>query len=354
MTTFTIASAAETVRLSGRAMGTTWSVSFVQPVPPLEAGQVSRQISDRLEELEQQFSTFRPKSELSRFNAWRGTGWFAVSPEFARVAEESRRISALTGGAFDVTIDPLVRLWGFGPQRRKGGLPTAEEIAAALRLVGWRQLEVRAQPAAVRKTVSPGLSADFSSIAKGFASDAVGELLGSIGAGNHFVQVGGDVKTSGDSGDGGGWRTGIERPGDEHRDIEMTLGLMGQALSTSGDTRNFFTANGKRYGHIFDPRTGWPATSSLASVSVVAPSCAESSALATGLFVLGPEEGFELAVRRGLAALFLRREGEGIERRMTPAFEKLLRREGKAPAKESPSDAAGLARESGCDGPAGK
>ena len=321
----TVAAAASApVALSGRAMGTGWSVKFIQPTPALDLDAVARRVAERLEALEQQFSTYRPDSELSRFNARVGTDWFAVAPEVAHVAAESRRVSELTGGAFDVTVDPLVRLWGFGPQRHTGALPAETDIVRARARVGWRQLEACLDPPALRKT-QPGIAADFSSMAKGFAADAVGDVLASLGAPNHLVQVGGDVKTSGGGEAGAGWRTGIERPLDDARAIADVVVLSGQALSTSGDYRNFFTAEGRRYGHIIDPRTGRPAASALASVSVVHASGATASALATGLFVLGPEEGFRLALAHRLACLFLIRDGAGFTRRATPEFETLRR-----------------------------
>ncbi|HUR59074.1 MAG TPA: FAD:protein FMN transferase [Opitutaceae bacterium] len=325
-----IASAGETVRLSGRAMGTTWSVTFVQPEKVLDSQDALRRIAGRLEELEQHFSTYRANSELSRFNSATDLKWVPVSPELARIAAESRRISALTGGAFDVTVGPLVRLWGFGPQRRPGTLPADGDIEAARETVDWQKLEARAEPAALRKH-SPTLAADFSSIAKGFSADALSELLNSLHASDHFVQIGGDVRTGGHAARGEPWRSGIESPEDptrESRLLELIVPLTGRALSTSGDYRNFFTVEGRRYGHIIDPRTGRPAASALASVSVVAASCADSSALATGLFVLGPEEGWNLAVQHRLAAVFFVREetGTGFVRRMTPEFERVVGR----------------------------
>ncbi len=316
--------AGEVVALSGRAMGTTWSVKFIPPSAPLDAGVVSRRVAERLEQLEQQFSTYRPGSELSRFNAAPTTEWISVSPAFVQLALESRRLSELTNGAFDVTVAPLVQLWGFGGSSRARTLPTSVAIAAARRRVDWRQLEVRAAPAAVRKTDSQ-VKADFSSIAKGFASDAISELLRACGARDYVVQIGGDVKASGRGPHGGaGWRMGIEEPRDDAVVIACVVELAGQGLSTSGNYRNFFTAGGRRYGHIIDPRTGKPADSALAAVSVVHGSSATSSGLATGLFVLGPEEGFRVATRERIAALFFVHDKDGFVRRMTPEFEAVL------------------------------
>ena len=332
--------AAEPVTLTGRAMGTTWSAKFLpppSPAPALDPAIVSARLAATLEHLEALFSTYRPESALSRFNTSSSTDWYPVSPELAHVALEAHRISDLTGGAFDATIDPLIRLWGFGPAGRRHTLPSDAEIAAARVRGDYRRLEVRRSPPALRKS-SAELSADFSSLAKGYAADTVSELLTSLGAPDHFVQIGGDIKTAGIH----TWRTGIENPAPVSAPTALpaaaalappappsppalarVVTLSDQALSTSGDSHNFMTVAGHRYGHIIDPRTGRPVAGSLASVSVVHPSCATSSALATALFVLGPDAGFALATREHLAALFLVRDGASLVPRATPEFARL-------------------------------
>jgi len=304
-------------------MGTGWSVKFVQPAVPLEADVVEAKVAERLEELEQLFSTFRRQSALSRFNALQSTEWIPVAAEMAQVATESREVSELTGGAFDVTVFPLVQLWGFGSKHRSGSVPTTADITAARQLVDWRRLEVQLSPPALRKT-HLRVTVDFSSMAKGFAADSVSELLSRLGAPNHLVQVGGDLKSGGSSSRDEGWHAAIEQPVGDARAVACVLVLNGEALSTSGDYRNYFHVGRQRYGHIIDPRTGQPPSSGLASVSVVHASCAMSSALATALFVLGPEEGYQLALSRGLACLFQVRHGTGLMRRSTPEFDRLM------------------------------
>lgn len=304
--------AAEPIALTGRALGTTWTVKFLQASPPLNPVTVQTRIAETLERLEQQFSTYRPNSELSRFNAAASTDWITVSPELARVAADSRTLSRRTAGAFDATVAPLLTLWGFGPQRRSGPPPTRSEVVAARDRVDYRRLEARLKPPALRKA-EPEVAADFSSMAKGFAADAVGELLRGLGAANHFVQIGGDIKTGGTH----VWRVAIEQPTTPPA-VAQVLDLAGQALSTSGDAHNFFEHAGRRYGHILDPRTGEPVTGPLAAVSVVHDSCAASSSLATALFVLGAEAGYEFAVREKIAALFIVRNGEALTLRPTP------------------------------------
>jgi thiamine biosynthesis lipoprotein len=159
-------------------------------------------------------------------------------------------------------------------------------------------------------------------MAKGFAADTVSELLSQLGLPNHLLQIGGDVKSDGASVESNGWRTGIETPLAETRMIARVIALRDEALSTSGDYRNFYEHGGRRYGHIIDPRTGSPVSSSLASVSVVHASAAMSSALATALFVLGPEAGLRLAQEQRLACLFQVRLGSEIVQRASAEFER--------------------------------
>ena len=317
--TAALAPAAEPVALTGRALGTTWTVKFLQPATPLNPATLTARISATLERLEQQFSTYRSNSELSRFNTARTTDWITVSPELARVATDSRALSVLTGGAFDATIFPLIDLWGFGPQRRFGPTPSAAEISAARSRTDFRRLESRASPPALRKT-SADLAADFSSMAKGFAADTIAAQLSALGSTDHYVQIGGDIATVGPR----PWRVAIEQPAGS-APLAHIFDLAGQSLSTSGDAHNSFIHAGRRYGHILDPRTGEPVASLLASVSVVAPTCAQSSARATALFVLGPDAGFALAVRERWSALFLIREGPSLTARPTPEFTRLTR-----------------------------
>lgn len=314
--------AAEPVVISGRAMGTTWTVKLRPPparAPSHSPTTLQPLIVAHLEHLEAIFSTYRPASELSRFNANPSTEWLPVSRELAHVAEASRRISELTSGAFDATVAPLVALWGFGLTRRTDAPPSDSALAAARLRVGYRQLDVRLDPPALRKH-SAHLTADFSSLAKGYAADSLSTLLASLGAPDHFVQIGGDIKTAGPQ----PWFVAIENPRASSSrppspGLAATLSLANQSLSTSGDTRNFTFINGRRYGHIIDPRSGRPVSGHLASVSVVHASCAESSALATALFVLGPEAGFALALRENLACLFIDSDATTTAR-STPAF----------------------------------
>jgi FAD:protein FMN transferase len=319
--------AAEPLTLTGRAMGTTWSVKLVPPEESLEPAALTREIADRIEQLEQQFSTYRADSEISRFNAAASGEWIPVFGGLADVVAESAQISALTDGAFDVTVGPLLDAWGVGPRGRRAAAPSAGEIAAARRHVGWGLLETRLDPAALRKR-DPGVRLELSSIAKGYAVDQLSGWLEARGATRHAVQIGGDIRARGDGPGGGrGWRFAVEAPREESAAIAAVVELDGGALSTSGNYRNYVVIGGRPYGHIIDPRTGHPAASRLAAVSVVHASAAWSSSLATGLFVFGPEEAWRLAVRERIACLLQVREGAGeaVTLRATAEFERLRR-----------------------------
>lgn len=310
-------SAAEITTLAGRAMGTTWTVKV--EAGERDADALRRQIAARLEELAQQLSTYRPDSVLSRFNTCGHTEWFLVPAELAQVAAESRRIAQLTGGAFDPTVEPLVRLWGFGPGPHPATPPTAEIVARVRQRVDWRQLEVRAAPPALRRTRA-GVTADFSSAGKGLAADAVSALLSGAGLPRHLVQIGGDVRTGAAPAGRTGWPVAIEQPATGASAFASVIPLTARAISTSGNYRNFLQAGQERLGHIIDPRTGRPAQGELAAVTVVHDSAATSSALATGLFALGAEDGLRLARAEGLACLFVVRRDNELVPLATPEF----------------------------------
>jgi thiamine biosynthesis lipoprotein len=302
--------AAETASVSGRAMGTTWRITWIQPATPLDPETVRRAVVTELERLEEIFSTYRPRAEVGRVNRAASTDWIEVSPELATVAALAARVSERSDGAFDVTVAPLLTLWGVGPEGGREHAPARAELDAARALVGWRQLLVRVQPPALRKS-HPALRFDPSSLAKGWAVDALIEILGRIDCHNVLIALGGDLRGAGAGPDGAGWPVGIERPDAPPAAIARVITLRNAALSTSGNYRNAARLDGHIAGHIVDPRTGRPAASALGAASVVQPTCALSSALATTLMVLGPEEALTFATREGVACLLQVRAAEG-------------------------------------------
>lgn len=292
--------AATPLAITGETMGTTWSVKFF-PTEKSSAAALQRAVQSRLDELEGAMSTYRDDSEVMRFNRAPSTNWFPVSSDTATVVAAAQRVSETTGGAFDITIAPLVDLWGFGKVRH-ARQPATNEIAAARALIGWPKLHVRLDPPALRKD-APDLAMDLSGIAKGYAVDAISSLLARAGSTNYLVQIGGEFFARGHGGDGQPWRVGVEdarRPGEILRVVE----LHNRALSTSGNYRNFHDVGARRLGHIIDPRHGWPVTNELASVSVIAGSSTLADAMATTVFVLGQERGTPVAASNRVECIF--------------------------------------------------
>lgn len=315
--------AAVEYELSGSAMGTRYSVKIAEPLAAERRELLEQRIGGAIDGIEQAMSTYIVESDVSRFNASRSTDWIEVSDSVCEAVTAARGLSELTNGAFDITVGPLVNLWGFGPETVELAPPPAAEIEAAQARVGYQYVHADCSRPALRKD-RPDLYIDLSAWAKGFAVDRVFALLDDLGVENYLVELGGELRMSGRNAQGELWRIAIEKPSDNGRDIQMVLRMTDRALSTSGDYRNYFVHEGKRYSHLIDGRQGRPVTHNLASVTVVADRAAFADAMATALLVLGPEEGMALAVREEIAAYFQLRRDEGFGEAMSPDFEALL------------------------------
>jgi thiamine biosynthesis lipoprotein len=268
-------------------------------------------------------STYLPDSEISRFNRFRSDEWFPVSSDTATVVAAALEVGKNTAGAFDISVGPLVNLWSFGPHAAPPKVPSEEAIQDAMAKVGLSRIEVRQDPPGLRKT-HPDVYLDLSGIAKGFAADAVAELLRRRGLHRFMVEIGGEVRTGGRKIDGSAWRIGIERPLSDTRAIQRVVELEHLALATSGDYRNFFEQDGRRYSHTIDPRSGRPVEHDLASVSVIAETCMFADAMATALVVMGAERAFRYAQENALDVLLIVRESSGFAERATAGFDKRI------------------------------
>ncbi len=307
----------------GKTMGTTWHATWHwrdashDGVPK---GVVADEIASILERIDSRMSTWKTDSEVSGFNRSQSTDWYSVSFETAFVVGRASELSLQTDGAFDITVQPLVRLWGFGAEAAQQP-PSTEEVARVAEAVGWELVEARSDPPAIRKR-KPNTTIDLSAIAKGYAVDCVGRHLESLRVTGYLVEVGGETRVSGEKADGTPWRLGVEEPVPGKRTVRQVLHLAGipRGVATSGDYRNRRVWGGKSHSHTIDPRSHRPVSHELASATVVAEDGLTADAWATALVVLGARDGRRLARSAGVEVLFLlRREGTIVEQ-TTPGF----------------------------------
>jgi thiamine biosynthesis lipoprotein len=296
--------------LGGPTMGTRYAVKIGAPSPISNEDRAALELDIRqaLNAVDLSMSTWRDDSELSSFNDY-GTEPFGASASFLAVISAALEVGEASGGAFDVTVGPLVDAWGFGPEEVAGD-PPGERLAELLATSGAKHLHVDAESETVRKDIE-GLRVDLSALAKGYAVDQVAAVLSEAGYTRFMVEIGGEVVTRGTNSAGRPWQIGIEVPDPEERAVHTVVALGDAALATSGDYRNFRVEDGRRISHIIDPRTGRPVAHSLASVSVIAPNCLLADAWATALSVLGPQDGLAKARELGLSALFIFRRDDG-------------------------------------------
>ena len=273
-----------------------------------------------LEEVEDLLSAYREESDISRIHASAGGSRVHVDGETIRVLNEAKRVGALSGGAFDITIGPLLGLWGFGSGSYR--VPGEDEVEAVLSgLAGSDGIEIDGAAGTVR-LAKPGMGVDLGGIAKGYGVDRAARALRENGVGSGIVNVGGDLFCLGEAPS----RIGIRHPR-EAGVLVARLTVANAAVATSGDYENYFEAGGRRYCHIFDARTGRPAETDIASVTVVAESCMLADAVATAVFVLGAGDGMALVEGLGGVEAVMVTENDGrIELIVSPGLEERVER----------------------------
>lgn len=304
----------------GPTMGSTYTVKYVAGREAADKEQLQRETESILAEIDRQLSTYRVDSDIEMFNAL-PAGECTNMPDGVReLILAGQQLSDESDGALDLTIEPLLNLWGFGPQGRGERVPSAEEIATARQNVGQHYVRVEGEQLCKDRAVQ----VDFNSIAAGYAVDQVAAALEASGVNSYLVEITGELKARGRKPDGAPWRVAIEAPRDNERVAQRIIELDGFAVSTSGDYRNYFERDGKRYSHTLDPQTGAPIVHHLAAVTVVDPSTLRADGLSTVLMVMGPERGMAYATERNIAAFFVIREGQEFISRSTGAFDELF------------------------------
>jgi len=306
----------------GATMGTTYSVKYFGA----KQNKLDALVKTRLDDLNAALSTYREDSEVSRFNAQQSTDWFPVSADTLSIVKAAGLISRQSNGAFDITVGPLVELWGFGAGGRTGEPPATTAINALLKHTGFELIEWRESPSAIRK-LRPMVAIDLSAIAKGYAVDSVAQLLDRKGITAYLVEVGGEIRSRGMKAGGKPWQVAIEQPQDYsatgNRTVESVLPLTDMAIATSGDYRNYFDYQGQRYSHSINPQTGWPVKTAVGSVSVITDSAMLADGWATALLVLGSEEAITLANQLGLAVHIIERRDDTLAAVSSTAFQQL-------------------------------
>ncbi|MBL0710424.1 MAG: FAD:protein FMN transferase [Colwellia sp.] len=323
-------SAKTEILLQGITMGTTYNVKVVSTLEQVETLKLQTKIDAALKQINQEMSTYIPDSELSLFNKSTSTQPIEISTHFARVLREAIRLGELSDGKLDVTVGPLVNLWGFGPEQRPEVVPNDEILAQTRALIGLSNLHLNSNKNGnnLSKDI-PDLYIDLSTIAKGYGVDIIADLIEASGIDNYLVEIGGEMRLKGFKHTGELWAIAIEKPildtSGEQRAIYQVVIPKDNAVATSGDYRNYFEVDGQRFSHIIDPDTGKPINHNLVSVTVIAPSSMTADGLSTTLMVMGAEKGMTFATKNDLAALFISKGEHGFNEQFTLKFKQYLK-----------------------------
>ena len=308
---------------NGRSMGTSWSAKAVLAS---DAACPAGALQAMLDTVVAQMSHWEENSDLARYNHASAGAWVRLPADFFHVLRYALEVADASGGAYDPCAGALVERWGFGARRRHDqhgfAAPGRAEIDALLSSRGWRGMQL---DSATQSALQPGgVQLNLSSVAKGFAVDQLARSLERLGVHHYLVEVGGELRGAGVKPDGQPWWVELEGVPDARAGVPAVVALHGLSLATSGDYRRFFEHDGRRLPHTIDPRSGYPISNQVASVSVLHADCMAADALSTALSVLGPEKGLAFAEARAVAARFLVRRGDGLDELYSSAFGALL------------------------------
>ena len=306
--------------LQGKTMGTTYNIKVIGE--NLDVEKLKQGIDQELKQLNQEMSTYISDSELSQFNQSTSLESTKVSKGLARVIKEAIRLGELSNGALDVTVGPLVNLWGFGPEYRPETVPSDELLARTKARVGLDKLTF--ENGKLGKTI-PNLYVDLSTIAKGYGVDLVAEFIEASGINNYLVEIGGEMRLKGFKHTGELWHVAIEKPLSTERAVHQLIIPKDNAVATSGDYRIYFEADGQRFSHIIDPETGKPINHKLVSVTVIHPSSMTADGLSTAMMVMGEAQALAFAEENDLAVYIIAKTDHGFVEQSTVKFMQYLK-----------------------------
>uniref|UniRef100_A0A2A4Z8A5 FAD:protein FMN transferase n=1 Tax=OCS116 cluster bacterium TaxID=2030921 RepID=A0A2A4Z8A5_9PROT len=315
--------------LSGKTMGTVFHISVIDLPEAVTAENLGAQIEAELKAFNDKLSNWQQDSEISKFNASGDVDWVDASDKFYTVMEESFYIHNLSEQTFDVTLAPLIDLWGFGWKQNDTIIPSDEAVIAALENVGMNKLLALNPTTKQIKKLKAEVSVNLSAIAKGYGIDVLAALLEKNGVKEYLVEIGGDLIAKGHNGEDKPWVVGIETPDNDGKQVEELVMISQYGMATSGDYRNYVEKDGKRFSHIIDPVTGKPVTHNLASVTIFSDSAMRADALATAMMVLGVEAGLKIADKNNIAAYFLTRDGATFKATSSAQYKQLKADAGK-------------------------
>lgn len=307
-------------QIGGSTMGSTWSVKYVRHAGVADPAQVRGEVEAVLGEVDQQMSTYRSDSVIERFNSLPADSCQSMPAAVLELVRIGDQLSTQSEGSYDLTVEPLLDLWGFGPQGREEKVPDAAALAEVMQRVGHQHLRIDGD----HLCKDAAVAVDFNSIAAGYAVDVIAVRLQHMGIDNYLVEVTGELKAKGKKPDGSAWRIAFEEPRDDQQVAERIIDVDGYGVSTSGDYRHYFLQDGRRYSHTFDARSGRPVLHDLASVTVIHPSALMADGLSTLLLILGPERARDYAQKHGIAAFFVLRADTGFDTRSSQAFTQLV------------------------------
>jgi len=303
----------------GPTMGSTYSIKYVRHAGLPAPDEVRVQVEQILADVDRQMSTYRSDSDVERFNALPANRCQAMPASILELVRVGEQLSVQSEGSYDLTVEPLLNLWGFGPQAREEKVPTAEALAEVRQRVGHQHLRIDVD----NLCKDAAVEVDFNSVAAGYAVDTIAAKLEAMGIHDYLAEATGELKAAGKKPDGSPWRIALEEPRDDQQVAERIVAVDGYGLSTSGDYRNYFEQGGQRFSHTFDARTGAPVSHTLASVTVIHPSALMADGLSTLLLILGPERGWAYAEKHDIGAFFVIRADTGFVTRSSHAFERL-------------------------------
>lgn len=306
--------------LQGNTMGTTYNIKVVGE--NLDVEKLQQGIDQELEQLNQEMSTYITDSELSKFNQSTSLDSLEISAGLSRVVKEAIRLGKLSDGALDVTVGPLVNLWGFGPEYRPETVPSDELLATTKARVGLDKLVF--EDGKLGKTI-PNLYVDLSTIAKGYGVDLVAEFIEANGISNYLIEIGGEMRLKGFKHTGELWHVAIEKPLSTERAVHQIIIPKDNAVATSGDYRIYFEADGQRFSHIIDPETGKPINHKLVSVTVIHPSSMTADGLSTAMMVMGEKKALAFAEENDLAVYIIAKTDHGFVEQSTVKFMQYLK-----------------------------